>query len=228
MQLPLVSITSAADTDVIEYAAEALSVTIRVDRVSIDEFEGEPVEVRGGETATVDGGDDAGRLRWTAPEGPTVTIEWVGTVTGGVDSIAAAVDGLILVDESAWDSAIEFSGFTDDQAMLRRQVGPVDVYIEGDLQTGLSFRAGANGFDENTIDAGGCATFRMYLDEDEETHTVVSRFPSGTATLTFADGTAATVELSRFVEGSSLGVGVIELGVTDPSVLPDVVCEEAP
>ena len=217
---PLVSITSDADTDVIGYASEVLTVTIRVDRTGLDDLGGGLVEVRGGQVATFEGGDDAGRLRWNTSSGSTVAIEWVGPVFGGVGSIADVVDGLILVDDETWETATEFGGFTEDPETLQRRIGSYDAYVRGGIQSGMTFAIDGN----NGINPWPCAVLNL---GDFETWAVVSRFPSGKATVTWSDGTVASAELSRFVPGSAFGVGLAERPRFESGALPDVKCEGA-
>ncbi len=215
---PLVSITSDAETDVIEYASDELRVVISVDRTGLDDLDGGRVEVRSGQVATFEGDEDAGSLRWNTPGGPTVAIEWVGPVFGGVGSIIDVVDGLILVDDETWEAATEFGGFTDDREMLRRTVGPTDVFVRGDLQSGMVFGVG----NTSGLDPSPCTSVQL---GDDETWAVVSRFSSGTATATWSDGTVARAELSPFVPGSAFGVGLAERAPFESGELPDVTCE---
>ena len=228
-QLALTSIASNEDADVLTYATEALAITISVFRTSIDKFEGDRVEVRGGQTATVNGDEAAGRLLWIGPKGHTVVVEWKGEMSNGLESAIALVDGLLLVDESTWNAATEFGGFGgfgDDRPTFRGSIGSVWIDLSGDLQSGLQLFIGGNGFRESSIEPGKC--IRAFVRADDDMALVaVSRFPTGTATVTWPDGVEETTELVPFVEGSALGVGVFERRDLDLASLPDIVCEAA-
>ncbi len=225
-RLALTSITTDDAVDVLTYASDSLALTVSVFRTSIDEFDGDRVEVRGGQSATVDGDEASGRLLWDGAEGPTIVVEWTGALSNGLASVIALVDGLILVDESTWNAATEFGGFTENWEIYRRRVGAVSVDLVGDLQSGLQLFVGGNGFSESSIDPGQCVR-EFGGGEDGVALVAVSRFPTGTATVTWFDGIDETVDLVPFVEGSALGVAVFERDDFDPANLPDVRCEES-
>lgn len=208
----LVSIASTADTDVIEYASDDLDVSIRVDRAPVPDVAGEPVSVRDGEVATVDAHDEGGLLRWNATNGPAVTIEWTGTLIGGVDGIVEVVHGLLLVDEATWATATEHGGFTEEEALLRRDLGPIEVFVHGDLQSGLWFGVDA-GLNYRGLVPPSCVLLGPGGDLD--TWAVMTRFSSGTATVMWRDEIVEDVQISPFVTGSAFGVGVVERSEVD-------------
>lgn len=222
--LALTAISSDETSDSITYASAPLTVIVRVDRHPVDSFDGDALPIRDGGTAFVTGDAQDGRLRWRAPSGATITIEWEGESSGGIADIATMLDALILVDADTWHRHTRFGGFTEPERRLgRRVLEGVEISIEGSLQTGLSYRIGGVGFAAPGR-AGTCWAENL---GDNETWAIVSRSPDRVARVTFADGVERTAELQRFAPGTDVGVAVVRRERADRPSEPTVTCEAA-